>query len=96
LLTSGGANNVGEGLERLKELQQEAGSISLVAGGGVRGVVEVEAVLKETGITQVHGSFSYICSSARTTDNAIPLGKMPEQQVLLASTDVIKSIKKLG
>ncbi len=56
VLTSGGAKNVVEGTAELARLlQQAAGKIEILAGGGVR-LENVAELVRATGVTQVHSS----------------------------------------
>lgn len=58
LLTSGGAANVLDGAKMLATLQEQAaGRIEIMAGGGLR-LGNLADVVRETGITSVHGSLS--------------------------------------
>ena len=57
VLTSGLGANVNKGVELLKQLQEKFGDkIEILAGAGVT-TENIGYIIKETGVTQVHGTF---------------------------------------
>jgi copper homeostasis protein len=68
ILTSGGAPDAIQGMDRLAQLQREARSrISIMAGGGIR-PSNVRALTLRTGIDEVHSSLS------RSSDESAEMG----------------------
>jgi copper homeostasis protein len=68
ILTSGGAPDAVQGMDRLAQLQKDArGRISIMAGGGIR-PVNVRALALKTGVGEVHSSLS------RTFDESAEMG----------------------
>jgi len=58
ILTSGGAVDAIQGMDRLAQLQEQArGRISIMAGGGIR-PSNVFALVRRTGVEEVHSSLS--------------------------------------
>ena len=68
ILTSGGAADAMQGMDRLAQLQRDArGRISIMAGGGIR-PNNVRALTLRTGVNEVHSSLS------RSFDESAELG----------------------
>lgn len=68
ILTSGGAADAVQGMDRLAQLQRDArGRISIMAGGGIR-PGNVRALTLKTGINEVHSSLS------RSSDESAEMG----------------------
>lgn len=68
ILTSGGAADAMQGLDRLAQLQRDAcGRISIMAGGGIR-PGNVRALTLRTGVNEVHSSLS------RSSDESAEMG----------------------
>ena len=64
ILTSGGASDALQGMDRLAQLQQDArGRISIMAGGGIR-PSNARALILRTGVGEVHSSLSKSDESA--------------------------------
>lgn len=71
VLTSGGAKTASLGAARLRELAaQAAGRIMVMAGAGVTAET-IPALVRETGLTEVHGSFK---GPVVMNDRAVALG----------------------
>lgn len=68
ILTSGGAADAMQGMDRLAQLQNDArGRISIMAGGGIR-PTNVRALTLRTGVNEVHSSLS------RSSDESTEMG----------------------
>jgi copper homeostasis protein len=68
ILTSGGAPDAMQGMDRLAQLQKSArGRISIMAGGGIR-PSNVRALTLRTGVNEVHSSLS------KSSDESAELG----------------------
>lgn len=68
ILTSGGAADAMQGMDRLAQLQNDArGRISIMAGGGIR-PTNVRALTLRTGVNEVHSSLS------RSSDESAEMG----------------------
>lgn len=72
ILTSGGANTVGEGREQLRILAENAGDITIMAGGGLRPENAVE--IRETGVGALHFS----ARTSRAAEAGASLGSAAE------------------
>ena len=67
VLTSGLGANVNKGVELLKQLQEKFGDkIEILAGAGIT-TENIEYIIKETGVTQVHGTFKKYGIDTTTT-----------------------------
>lgn len=68
LLTSGMKKSAWEGRDNLKYLQANYGKdIEILAGAGIN-LINIEDIVRYTGVTQVHGSFSKEVSSTSQND----------------------------
>jgi copper homeostasis protein len=99
VLTSGGAPDVGQGIEVIAELvRQAAGRLSVLPGGGIE-AADVEGVARQTGVSEVH-------LSARVPEDSpmvhrrpdIPMGaeSVPGEYVRLNASEAEVRLAKAG
>ncbi|WP_109486904.1 copper homeostasis protein CutC [Occallatibacter savannae] len=82
ILTSGGAADAMQGMDRLAQLQRDArGRISIMAGGGIR-PANVRALTLRTGLEEVHSSLS------RSSDESAEMGQSGKRTYLVFEDDV--------
>lgn len=97
VLTSGLGANVNKGVELLKQLQEKFGDkIEILAGAG-----NIEYIIKETGVTQVHGTFKKYGIDTTTTGVDVTYrytdkGDYEEvdTQKLALAIDIVKKLDK--
>lgn len=99
ILTSGGQNKAFDGREQIAALvKQAAGRISIMAGSGVN-VQNVEKLINESGISEVHSSGKARIPSGMTYKNtAIAMGgipQIPEYDIDITSADNIRAIRNV-
>lgn len=94
VLTSGGEADADRGLDRLAQLQRQAGNrIRVMAGGGVR-ESNVRALVERTGVREVHTSLNNSASPAERNGNPLAgIGaRSGEGERFLVSEDDVRRI----
>jgi copper homeostasis protein len=88
ILSSGGAPDAMQGMDKLAHLQQKArGRISIMAGGGIR-PSNVRALALKTGVSEVHSSLS------RSADESAELGSSQDgRRVYLVLEEDVRAFK---
>jgi copper homeostasis protein len=88
ILTSGGAPDAIQGMERVAQLrQQAAGRISIMPGGGVRSR-NVRTLVLKTGVSEVHTSLS------RGSEELAELGSTPQgSRIYLVLEEDVRAFK---
>ena len=99
ILTSGGCNKAFEGRGNIAALvKQAAGRISIMAGSGVN-AGNVEQLIEEAGITEVHSSGKTRIPSGMSFKNtAIAMGgipQIPEYDIDITSAEAIRGIRNI-
>ena len=101
VLTSGLGENVNKGAKLLKQLQEKFGDkIEILAGAGIT-TENIEYIIKETGVTQVHGTFKKYGIDPTTTGVDVTYrytdkGDYEEvdTQKLALAIDIVKKLDK--
>lgn len=84
ILTSGGASSALVGADAIAKLRRQAGEITLMAGGGVRGANVLE-VVEVSGVTEVHARPTRRCSTSSFSRREVQFGStipVPERTEL--------------
>ena len=84
ILTSGGASSALVGADAIAKLRQQAGEVTLMAGGGVRAGNVLE-VVEMSGVTEVHARPTRRCSTSSFSRRDVQFGStipVPERTEL--------------
>ena len=93
ILTSGGTETAEEGMPAIKAcVDHAAGRLTIMAGGGV-GVKNASRIIRETGITAVHGSLS---RPSRSFDQRLGhLGMISRPDLMTTDPALVRQIKSV-
>jgi copper homeostasis protein len=98
ILTSGGSNNVSEGLETIKKLNELARDrIVILPGGGINSS-NIQQLKKETGCTEFHLSakkMQYSPMSFVKSNLKMNAANIPEDGIYISDAEEIKKIVKI-
>lgn len=97
ILTSGGYASATAGLNELKKLKENAGTVKIMAGAGISAAVIAE-LYKQTGITIFHMSGKREIESAmqyRNTKVNMGLPQLSEYQRIVTDADAVRNAKNV-